>query len=310
MKLSIDRMILGGCLLIVMNKCKNEGAWMKRLIFVFMTAVLFACDYSGEAVTNAIIEDDLGRLKSLLQDGEELNEKDIYWGVRNNSWKTLKYVFDNAIYDINKPDRHGYTILSDAVLSEDLGAVEQLLLFGADPNVLQADGGYVLHYIFRYSYCDKERVDEYSDCIEEKRFDAAKLLIGAGANVNFLDSSGFSPLSMAVLYDDEALVGLFIDHGAAPDCFGPESYSPLVFAKRPEMVALLLGAGASVNAANADGRTALDYLMDKLKSGRPDLSATEADKEMLENERIINELKLYGAKSGKSVKNVFSGKCE
>jgi uncharacterized protein len=59
----------------------------------------------------------------------------------------------------------------------------------------------------------------------------ARLLIESGADVNYVQSAGFTPLHQAAANGNEALVHLLLDHGAHCDCLCDKGKSPADYAR-------------------------------------------------------------------------------
>jgi hypothetical protein len=101
----------------------------------------------------------------------------------------------------------------------------------------------------------------HSECV--------KLLLEAGAQVNFIPSVETSPYSHTALTDaarhtfnrdNTEVVRVLLEAGADPNLGGPQSRFPLheaVRSKYPKMVELLLAAGARIDILNEEGRLPL-----------------------------------------------------
>ena len=142
--------------------------------------------------------------------------------------------------------------LMDAIKNEDISAVSQLLSKGVDPNceLILSDGS-------RTSPLFYSIVDWSNDEI-------AKLLIDAGADVNYIDDSyaaESSLLSWSVLLGNSMLVEYLLRNGADPNreriLEDGSRYSPLIDSihDRPntEIPKMLIEAGADVNYRSING---------------------------------------------------------
>ena len=90
--------------------------------------------------------------------------------------------------------------------------------------------------------------------------DLAHVLIGAGARLDVLGSSGISCLAAAVNGRQRALVELLLQHGAAVDqplAGGARALMLAAARGSADLLELLLGAGADVNASSEHGQSAL-----------------------------------------------------
>ncbi|MBT9313602.1 ankyrin repeat domain-containing protein [Leptothoe kymatousa] len=83
-----------------------------------------------------------------------------------------------------------------ATLRADATAVEQLLQNQSDPNVVYRTNT-ALTYAARDGYLD-----------------IARLLVAHGADVNWIDGEGVTPLILASFKDHQEIVQLLLDHGA------------------------------------------------------------------------------------------------
>jgi ankyrin repeat protein len=90
-----------------------------------------------------------------------------------------------------------------------------------------------------------------------------KLLLAKGANVNTGNQS--TPLSLATIRNNVAVLALFLDSGADPGNVDRWGRSVLIDAARygcVEAAQLLLAQGADVNVADVEGKTALRHAKD------------------------------------------------
>ena len=109
--------------------------------------------------------------------------------------------------------------------------------------------------------------------------------------------TGAYPLHLAVMKNDEKLVGILLDNGAKIDleASNKEGATPLhwaTFSAKKDMVALLIELGATVNSLDSNNETPLDSAMRSLM-----VNATDAEKTKLLIE-IMTVLQVNGAYSG------------
>ena len=97
---------------------------------------------------------------------------------------------------------------------------------------------------------------------ERGDFDAARLLLDTGADVNRADEYGMTPLYIACAKGHVNVARLLLDNGAAVDRANSfNGWTPLFIAcwnGRVAAARLLLEKGAEVDRTNEDGETALD----------------------------------------------------
>ncbi len=86
-------------------------------------------------------------------------------------------------------------------------------------------------------------------------------LVADGADINFANRVGMTPLMVAAQWNRPKIVGFLLSRGADLEAREYSSgFNPLFFAclsGNPAVVSMLLKHGANVNSANYDGRTAL-----------------------------------------------------
>ena len=139
--------------------------------------------------------------------------------------------------------------VADAVMRGDLAAARTLIQKKADVNAQQGDGATALHWAV------------YRNSVE-----AVDLLLRAGAK-STPNRAGMTPLAMAALYGNPAVVDRLIKSGADVKALGPNGETMVMFAARngnPEVIRLLVEAGANVNAREPlRGTTALMWAVEQ-----------------------------------------------
>lgn len=174
--------------------------------------------------------------------------------------------------DVNAAFPHwGHTALMIAAGEGHLVIVKALLAAGADPNAVAFGHGGVpgAAWMFAMNRCNKDWL-EITDA-----------MLGAGVKLNPKTGIYMSPLAYAIGRNDRVLIDALLKRGADVNLSDEETgETPLMFAARystPEVVRVLLAAGAAVNAKNKEGRTAL--------------SIAELDKDNLWRDEIVSLLK-------------------
>ena len=134
--------------------------------------------------------------------------------------------------DVNKKEESGLTALMKAASNDLVDCLDILINAGADVNATMEDDNYTPLNLAAFWGSN--------GCVQK--------LISAGANVNFANHHGESALALSVWQSPTQWDGYVQDR--------KRSYFA-VNCNRKECVALLLDAGADVNACDFDGRTAL-----------------------------------------------------
>ncbi len=135
--------------------------------------------------------------------------------------------------------------IADAAMNKNPQAVRALIQQKVDVNAPQADGTTALHWAARW------------DDLE-----TASLLIRAGANARAANRAGATPLFLAALNGNAAMIDLLIESGADPSApvlsHGETALMMAARTGKVEAVKILLSRGANVNAVeNLRGTTAL-----------------------------------------------------
>lgn len=165
---------------------------------------------------------DITKLREIIDLGADVNfidrlgETPLMNASKHNCFDCMKLLLDSgAIQTINQLSKWNYTALINAVRNNCYKCVELLLQSGADPNVFVRG--------------------EFSPLIYAATmgsFDIVKLLVNAGANINYSNRRGDTALMMA-------------------------SYSCKKFSE--QIIDYLVTSGANVNSRNNDGETALIF---------------------------------------------------
>ena len=150
--------------------------------------------------------------------------------------------------NVNLQDRSLFNALHLAEYYGELEVAQILLIYKADFNSRNVNGGTPLHFLSGFH----PRPGIYN---EEDILDHARLLLKYGADINSPDSTNKTPLHVAVGMEKFTLARILIEHGAnalAEDDYGTTplhllSASQIHDSDALDLVWLLLGQGAEVN---------------------------------------------------------------
>lgn len=229
----------------------------------------------------AIVNKTYDIAKLLIGKGANVNDE-------NNGSTPLMLAITNKAYDIaallvdkgakvNRKDDYVYTLLWNAIISNDYGTAKLLIGGGADVNkshlhdmpltlaVKRNDYDFVKLLIDNGANVNI-RDDQNNPPLEvaitkHAALNVVKLLLDNGANVNDRTYDGGTPLMLAVKCNDYDFVKLLIDYGANVNDRNDSGYTPLMTAVTQHVafnvVKLLLDNGANINIRDAWGNILL-----------------------------------------------------
>jgi N-acyl-D-amino-acid deacylase len=198
-------------------------------------------DDSQDKLYSAIRANDLGRIKTLLDQGVSANAEGpdgitpLMVAAEIGSLEAMNMLIDRRA-DVNAKNAYGSTALMWSVT--DPKKVRLLLDHGADVNVASRSGRTAL-IVASFANPSAEVV---------------RMLVAKGANVGVMDRINVTPLNAATFGNDTATVRLLLD--ASADINTADTFiglTPLINAsgnRNLEAVKLLLAKGANVNAVS------------------------------------------------------------
>ena len=160
--------------------------------------------------------------------------------------------------------------IADAAMKENKQAVRSLLQKKADVNAAQTDGTTALHWAVRWD--DLETAD---------------LLIRAGANVSVATRAGATPLQLAAINGNAAIIEKLIKAGADPNApltkYGDTALMMAARTGTPDAIRALLDNGAQIDAVETWGGTTA--LMWAVSESHPDAAKLLIDRRTNVNAR-------------------------
>lgn len=202
-------------------------------------------DISDMPLQYAAFTGNLEKIRELLDDGMDINNKDNIFGITPLHWACSKemaqFLIENGA-DINATDTNGETPLHMASGNGQIEVVSLLIENGADVN---AENSYVSTPLYRAA--------------GNGHTDVIGLLIENGA---LIEGSGeITPLHVAVMNCHIKAVKLLIEKGADVNAKAASGMTALHFAAQNdcvEIAELLIENGADINAKDSGGKTPLD----------------------------------------------------
>jgi quinoprotein dehydrogenase-associated probable ABC transporter substrate-binding protein len=202
-----------------------------------------------DELSNAIVADDIERVRYLLGHGAHINAVDgeghpaLVNASRYGFKRIATYLVEHKA-DPNLADRSDWTPLMYAAWDDDPDLANMLLRAGAKLDAADRDG-----------------LTPLAIAAQNGKFKALRALVDAGADVNApVAKGGYTPLMLASISGSNDVAVLLLDHGAKVNAANPGGVTALMIAaagNRSSIVGLLLKSGADLNARSEDGRTAL-----------------------------------------------------
>jgi len=202
-----------------------------------------------EELANAIVADDLDRVRYLMSHGAHVDARDgegytpLVDATRFGFVEVARFLVEHKA-DVNAGDRNNWTPLMYAAWGDNPELVSVLVRYGAKVDAADSDG-----------------LTPLAIASQNGKLKAAQALVAAGADVNApIAKGGYTPLMLASVAGSSELAAALIEHGARVNASNPGGVTALMIAaagNHSSLAALLIKSGADVNARSEDGRTAL-----------------------------------------------------
>jgi quinoprotein dehydrogenase-associated probable ABC transporter substrate-binding protein len=202
-----------------------------------------------DELNNAIVANDIDRVRYLLDHGAEVNSHDgegntpLINATRFGFVPVAAWLVEHKA-EIDLPDRNSWTPLMFAAWNDQPDLVQMLAAHGAKLDATDNDG-----------------LTALAIAAQNGKVKAASALVTAGADVNRpAAKGGYTPLMLASISGSSELATTLIQHGAKINAANPGGVTALMIAaagNHLNIAELLIKSGADASARSEDGRTAL-----------------------------------------------------
>ncbi len=150
--------------------------------------------------------------------------------------------------------------LFDAIESNNIEMVKDILNSGINPNIRK---GYTIPLNYAIQSASDYRLYDNDYASHNQMIKIIELLLERGADPNFSNIEGFTPLMHASMVNEKEIVNLLLNNGADPNLKDDDGNTALIYAVEGaiEVVEILLNAGADPTIKNNKGITAYDIAL-------------------------------------------------
>jgi len=148
--------------------------------------------------------------------------------------------------------------LFDAIESSNIVIVKDVLSSGINPNIRK---GYTIPLNYAIQSASDYKYDN-AYALHNRMIKIIELLLEHGADPNFSNIEGFTPLMHASMVNEKEIVNLLLNNGAVPNLKDNDGNTALIYAiesyNSEFIIELLLENGADPTIKNNEGKTAYD----------------------------------------------------
>lgn len=298
---------------VLMSACPKCSAGTIERILDMGADINAACEDSSTALMRAASSRDINVIILLLERGANVDARDqngrnpLMWFSREGNTAAVKLLLEKGC-DVNSVDKQGMSALMHASSENHAEVIELLKSFGAEElyggkqlNLEDAinsnDLALVRELLDKGADVDATEEDDYQNITNlmyasrDGKYEMVRLLLDYGANVNHKSYYGITALMFASTHGHYEIIKLLLDKGASVNEVDHDSrHSALMTAAYEghiQVVKLLLERGANINFKNSYEDTALSCACEKDHKNVVEL--------LLQSGAIVNERALVAS---------------